>query len=62
MRFDLMTLVWIGYGLIVARMALRMADGGAQPLHFALMGGMAVAVAVLIARAGMATRRWRAGR
>jgi len=59
MRLDLMTIAWGVYGFIVIRMALRMADGGAEPLHFLLMGLAGVTLAVLIALVGMPYRRWR---
>jgi hypothetical protein len=58
MRINMRTVVWTLYGLIVARMALRMADGGAEPLHVLLMGLAGAGLAALIALAGMLVRRW----
>ncbi len=57
MRINLMAILWTLYGLIVARMALRMADGGAEPRHFLLMGLAGAGLAALIALAGMLYRR-----
>jgi hypothetical protein len=58
MRFKLMTVVWVVYGLIMARMALRMADGGAEPVHFLLMALAGAALAGLITLAQTLYRRW----
>ena len=38
-------------------MIVRMADGGATPLHFGLMGMAGAGVAALMAHAGMLYRR-----
>jgi hypothetical protein len=42
----------VAFGLIVLRMFFRMLDGGAEPIHFALMGAAGLAIAGLIVIAG----------
>jgi hypothetical protein len=42
----------------MARMALRMADGGAEPVHFLLMALAGAALAGLITLAQTLYRRW----
>ena len=57
MRIDAVTIGWIVFALVAIRMIVRMADGGATPLHFVLMGLAGAGVAALIAHAGMLYRR-----
>jgi hypothetical protein len=52
------TIIWVFFALLVLRMAFRMLDGGAGPVHFALMGAGALVIAGLIAVAGRFCARW----
>lgn len=57
MRINPVTVAWIIFGIIVIRMAWRMADGGARPADFLIMGGAGIAIAILIMLAGRLYQR-----
>jgi hypothetical protein len=52
MTFNPVAIAWVIFGLIVLRMGLRMLDGGAEPIHFALMGAGGMVIAGLIMISG----------
>ncbi len=52
MTFNPVVIAWVVFGLFVLRMFFRMLDGGAEPIHFAVMGAAGLAIAGLIAIAG----------
>jgi hypothetical protein len=49
MKFNPIVIAWVVFAIIAVRMGFRMLDGGAEPLHFALMGAAGLAIAALIA-------------
>ena len=52
MTFNPIIIAWVVFALIAIRMGLRMLDGGAEPIHFAVMGAGGLAIAGLILAAG----------